>query len=46
MNGIQNYENNIERMINNKLEKYPQLNGFINYISIKQTVTNDAHILH
>lgn len=47
MNGIQNYENNIERMINNKLEKYPQLNGFINYISsMNSLTTNYNYLIH
>ena len=47
MNGIQKYENNIERMIDNKLEDYPQLNGFINYISsMNSLTTNYNYLIH
>ena len=45
MNGIQNYENNIERMINNKLEDYPNLTGFINYLSNKGALTTNYNYL-
>ena len=32
MNGIQDYENKIEKLIKNKLIEYPELDGFANYI--------------
>lgn len=46
MNGIQNYENNIERMINNKLEKYPELTGFANYLSSKGSLTTNYNYIN
>ena len=45
MNGIQNYKNNIEHMINNKLEEYPNLTGYINYLSNKGALTTNYNYL-
>lgn len=45
MNGIQNYTNNIENMINNKLKDYPQLKGYVNYLSNMGALTTNYNYL-
>lgn len=47
MNGIEKYNSNIERLINNKLKDNPQLTGFANYISsMGSLTTNYNYIIH
>lgn len=47
MNGIENYQNKIEIMISHKLEDYPELNGFINYLSnMGSLTTNYNYLIH
>ena len=45
MNGIQNYTNNIETRINNKLKDYPQLKGYVNYLSNMGALTTNYNYL-
>ena len=45
MNGIQKYENNIERMINKKLNENPMLIGFANYLSSKNSLTTNYNYI-
>lgn len=47
MNGVQQYENTIEKRINNIIIAYPSLEGFSNYIHTKGALTtNYSYLLH
>lgn len=47
MNGVEAYSNNIEKMIKNKLNDYPQLTGYVNYLSnIGSLTTNYNYLIH
>ena len=47
MNGVEAYSNNIEKMIKHKLNDYPQLTGYVNYLSnIGSLTTNYNYLIH
>lgn len=46
MNGIQNYDEKIVRMINHKLEDYPDLTDFVDYLSDKGSLNTNYNYLN